>query len=335
MRPGIPNVPATLWIERAGIISVAAEVNRLGLIWREQPSPDVGIDGQIEMVDDQGRATGRIVAVQVKSGASYLLRSSEDDWLFSPDEKHRFYWEVFPVPVLLMLHSPLDGLTYWVDARQSLRSSKLRDSRPIAVPRTNVLQRASASDLFYTAGGGGRDFLGIPDVLKLLCATSTHSRSFPISYFDLFANGLTNNANSVYYGMDLVMEVVEARLPEGENWITFGSDEHDFLFGYLRLLVEQHLADVDISNCLVDWHEREKQPTTIAPLTSRGRELVRLIYERQRKFEQAGRLEVPEYLGVAQEDFVRMAFRSAHYSRIPLIAAFQELVLEDMGYGAT
>lgn len=261
------------------------------------------------------------------------MKSSEDDWLFSPDEKHRFYWEVFPVPVLLMLHSPLDRRTYWVDARQSLRSSEQRGSRPIAVPRTNILQRASASDLFYTAGGSSHDFLGIPDVLKLLCTTSTHSRSFPISYFDLFANGLTNIANSVYYGMDLVMEVVEARLPEGENWVTFGSDEHDFLFGYLRLLVEQHLADVDISNCLVDWHERETQPTTIAPLTSRGRELVRFIYERQRKFEQSGRLEVPERLGVAQEDFVRMAFRPSHYSRLPLIAAFQELVLEDIGRG--
>ncbi|HEV7588077.1 MAG TPA: DUF4365 domain-containing protein, partial [Longimicrobium sp.] len=101
----LPSVPETLWKERAGIVSVASEVNRLGLIWREQPLHDVGIDGQIELVDDEGHATGRIVAVQVKSGSSYL-KGEGGDWHFSPDEKHRFYWENFPIPVLLMLHSP-------------------------------------------------------------------------------------------------------------------------------------------------------------------------------------------------------------------------------------
>lgn len=93
----IPSLPRTLWVERAGIIAVAAAVNRLGLIWREQPSPDVGIDGQIELVDDVGRATGRMVAVQVKSGESYL-EDAGNEWLFHPDTKHRFYWEGFHSP---------------------------------------------------------------------------------------------------------------------------------------------------------------------------------------------------------------------------------------------
>lgn len=320
----IPSVPRTLWTERAGIIAVAAEVNRLGLIWREQPSPDVGIDGQIELVDDDGRATGRIVAVQVESGESFL-NDDGNEWLFHPDAKHRFYWEGFPLPVLLMLHSPAERLTYWVDARQALRGAARGEARPIRVPKGNVLQTATATDLFYTAGGTLEPFLTLPDVLRELCGTSTRSTTFPLTYFDLFANGLTNNCTAVYFGMDLAIEVAESKLAEDESGLGFGSDEHGFLFGYLRFLVRQHLANVDISNCLVDWHEREVQPVTIAPLTSRGRELARLIWEEQRRLEREGRLEVPNGLGIAQEDFVRMVFTPSHRARMPLIAAFQLL----------
>jgi hypothetical protein len=324
----LPAVPQTLWTERAGIIAVAAEVNRLGLIWREQPSPDLGIDGQIELVDATGRATGRIVAVQVKSGASYF-KDGGDHWLFQPAEKHRFYWEVFPLPVLLMLHSPVDGLTFWVDARQALRSA--RPGGPIAVPKACPLQTATATDLFYSTGGAAHSFLELPAVLARMCAVGTTGSTFRLTYFDLFANGLTNIANSVYFGMDVVVEVAEANLPDGEEWITFEPETHAFLFGFLHFLVEQNLANVDVSNCLVDWHTREKLPTTIAPLTSRGREPVRLIWAEQTRLEREGRLDVPPLLGVAQEDFVRMAFTPSHYARIPLIAAFQDLIREEQG----
>jgi hypothetical protein len=320
-----PKVPATLLTERAGIISVAAEVNRLGLIWREQPMHDVGIDGQIELVDEEGHATGRIVAVQVKSGRSYL-QGDGPDWRYYPAEKHRYYWEVFPLPVLLMLHSPEDGRTYWVDVRQALRSAGYGHAGSVAVPKANVLQEASVADLFYTAGSASRPLLDIPGVLKSLC--DTHSASIRISYFDLFANGLTNTGHSLYYGMDLVMTVAEARLPEGEGWLTVGPEEHDFAFGFLRFLVEQNLADVDISNCLVDWHEREVQPMTIAPLTSRGRALVRLIHQQQRRLEEEGWLVVPVGLAVAQEDFVHMQFGPDHHERIAVIALFRELMVD-------
>lgn len=210
----MPAVSRTVWKERAGIISVAAEVNRLGLIWREQPLPDVGIDGQIEFVDNEGHATGRIVAVQAKSGSSYF-EGAAGDWPFRPDEKHRFYWEIFPIPVLLMLHSPAEQRTYWVDARQALRSAPPGSLGHITIPRANVLQQASAADLFYTAGGADSPFLGLPEVLGSLCATRWASESFRLTHFELFANGLTNSANAIYYGMDLVMELAEANAPDG------------------------------------------------------------------------------------------------------------------------
>ncbi|HET7461960.1 MAG TPA: DUF4365 domain-containing protein [Longimicrobium sp.] len=318
-----PFVPATLWTERAGILAVASEVNRLGLIWREQQSVDIGIDGQIELVDAEGRATGRVVAVQVKSGRSYF-KDDRDCWIHDPGEKHRLYWEIFPLPVLLMLHSPEDRATYWVDARQELRAAQ--GAGAIRIPKTNLLQRATAADLFQTAGIAAHTFLDLPSVLHALCSTRLTSATFPLSYFDLFANGLTNIANAVYFAMDLVMEIADANLPDEEEWISFGSETHEFLFGFLQFLVEQNLADVDVSSALVDWNTRRLLPTLISPLTSRGRALVTLIGEMQGRYQAEGRLHEFGALGVAQEDFVRMAFTPSHYDRLPLISAFQELV---------
>jgi hypothetical protein len=294
----LPRVPGSLWTERAGILAVAHAVNRLGLIWREQPSPDVGIDGQIELVDAEGRATGRIVAVQVKSGASYF-EDGGDCWRFRAHERHRVYWEMFALPVLVMLHSPADGLTFWTDARQALRSAP-GESRVIRVPKSSVLQRATATDLFYTSGGNETPLLPLPDLLRTLCVTGSGSSAFPLTYFDLFANGLTNGANALYFGMDLAMEVAESNISE-EEWLAVGPAEHDFLFGYLRFVVEQNLANIDLSGCLVDWHDREKQPTLIAPLTSRGRTLVGLIHQKQREFERAGILSVPPDLALRRK----------------------------------
>jgi Domain of unknown function (DUF4365) len=64
----LPKYQTTNTTERLGVNAVAEAIARLGLIWRETPMADVGIDGQIEYVNKEGYATGRMIAVQIKSG---------------------------------------------------------------------------------------------------------------------------------------------------------------------------------------------------------------------------------------------------------------------------
>lgn len=66
--------PAGRCTERAGVNAVASMVNDARCIWRETPLRDVGIDGQVEYVTPSGAATGRLVLLQVKSGATYFRR---------------------------------------------------------------------------------------------------------------------------------------------------------------------------------------------------------------------------------------------------------------------
>lgn len=52
--------------------------------------------------------------------------------------------------------------------------------------------------------------------------------------------------------------------------------EHDFKWAFVPFLVAQNLADVDIADCLIDRNVRQMLPHFVAPLTSRGRQLVQL-----------------------------------------------------------
>lgn len=307
----LPSAPPNFQQERAGILAVATEINRLGLIWRETPTADVGIDGQIELVSAAGAATGQLIAVQVKSGVSYR-DDAGDAWRFYPQERHRFYWERFPLPVLLFLHSPVDGEVYWADVRQALRNP--HPSRSVTVPKRNRLRTATPNDLFESAGASNQPYLPVDDVLSAMVSRTAPAGTFALSYLEMFALGLTNGARAIYYGMDLVMEIAEA-LRDGDA-LTLRVQEHEYFFGFVQFLMEQGLADVNISDCLTDWYDRLMQPRFMAPLTSRGRALVQRIGEREEQMIAQGLLERQLGIRVAQPAQMHVHLEAADRERI-------------------
>lgn len=319
----LPKAPANIQEERLGTLAVARGFTEKGQIWRETATGDTGIDGQVEFVNDAGNATGCLIAIQVKSGASYL-KDGGDFWIFYPGEKHRFYWERFPIPVFVMLHDSQSGITYWVDARQALRSPEASKVKYIEISKGNRLHSTPPATFFETFGVSQDPVLENLELVKFMISKSNPNPRFPLNYLELFAHGMTNICRSIYFGMDIACSVVEHKLAVSNSefgW-AIGEKEHEFLFGFVRFLLAQHLAEVNFSDCLVDWTERELQPTFIAPLTSRGRELVTVIRGFQEALTNEGRLTRERNVGVAQEDFVRMEFTVSHWERIELVDEF-------------
>lgn len=81
-------------------------VEELGWVFREQPSQDYGIDAQIEIVDDDEIISGRMFAVQIKSGDSYLREvtrsATEPGWSYWGDADHYAYWLGHCMPVIIV-----------------------------------------------------------------------------------------------------------------------------------------------------------------------------------------------------------------------------------------
>lgn len=323
LRPELPKAPTQS--ERLGVSAVVQTITSMSLIWRATTDSDVGIDGQIEHVDDNGCATGCLVAVQIKSGVSYF-RDKGNFWLFTIEEKHRLYWERFPIPVIFCLHNPELSTTYWLDARQFLRNPENFSCLDLLIPKSNVLQNITVSDLFKNTGGLSRKFLSIPETLSFLIKSRNSNNSFCFTYFDLFVFGLTNICRSLFCGFDLVFEIVDGQNTAygySEAFSIIPSD-HDFFFNYILFLSEQHIADINISDCLTDWIDWQICPQFLAPLTSRGKALVLLIDELQDTYG----LETPTGINVAQEGYVRMVFDFQQARRFEIVRDFQKMYQE-------
>ena len=326
----LPAVGHTYTQERLGVAAVGIYAAQSKQIWRETPTGDVGIDGQMEFVNSAGQATGKIVAVQAKAGPSYFKHPTENGWKYYLGEKHRNYWEAFPLSVILVLHHTETRKSYWVDARQALRTSLPgRPAQPfIEVPKANELDNTPVITLFENAGVLNQPFIDdIDDVIKALIGARSEEYAFPLSYFDMFVQGLTNICRSIYFGMDLVTFAVENNLEaaDREVGIGLGHHEYEFIFGFVKFLQAQGLAHIDYADCLIDWMDREMVPHFVAPLTARGRQLVQAIHKEEERLVTAGKLTSEDRLHVAQEGFFEMKPIS-YFRRLPLIHRFQAAV---------
>ena len=315
----LPKVPLTQHQERVGINIVAQNLARLNLVWRETPTTDVGIDGQIEFINDTGEATGQIVAVQVKSGPSYLHEGPNNSWAYYPSEAHRRYWEQFPVAVLLFLCEPETRQVFWVDARQYLRSPVNEGRSAILVPKLSTLEEKTRGSLFANIGEIDGRFLDVGELINTLMERRIDKPGFSVSFFDIFATGLTNIANMLYFGMDIICKVAESRA----EIVTIGEYEYQFAYDYMRFVVAQQLADVPWSECMIDWEDRGVVPSWMGRLTRRGRQIVDHVYRLEMNLRESGVIAAHPLLHVMQETSVSMQWSPYTYERIDLSRDFQ------------
>lgn len=90
-----------------------------GAIFRPQDLHDHGIDGHIEIKVD-GRASGRLVGVQVKAGRSYFKKRARGGWSHPVKKRHRDYWALHSLPVVVVLVDVETRVAYVQEASPSL-----------------------------------------------------------------------------------------------------------------------------------------------------------------------------------------------------------------------
>lgn len=105
-----PRFSAT---ERKGVNAIEGIfLNDFGWIPRSQESSDMGIDSQVEVCVD-GNPTGKLLAIQIKSGASFFGKTRGNSVVVRGKKVHYDYWINHSLPVLLVVHNPDTGETIW------------------------------------------------------------------------------------------------------------------------------------------------------------------------------------------------------------------------------
>ena len=128
---------------RLGVHGVAMLVHRdLGWKFREQFESDYAIDAVVESAVD-GRPTGRVVALQIKSGKSYFSEAAPGGgWFMRGPKWHMNRWLEFQMPVLVVLFDPGTGCAYWVHV--SPETAKFTaEGYKLHVPATQVLDASA------------------------------------------------------------------------------------------------------------------------------------------------------------------------------------------------
>ncbi len=156
--------------ERVLVGEVISAASLAGQICRELTVSDHGIDMEIEFKSDAGKATGRKVYLQLKSGDSYLKRRKSDGAELFKIEKprHADYWREQAFPVLLVIRTS-DGQVRWMEIRDYLRresdggrksvrqivfEGERFDVMSVRRWRERVLQDGLTGDSLNDGGGG-------------------------------------------------------------------------------------------------------------------------------------------------------------------------------------
>lgn len=129
-------------IARIGVSSTEKIINQMGMIFREQPTDDYGIDAQIETIEN-GYATGKLIAVQIKSGEYYFSETTNESIIYRGERKHYDYWLNHSLPVIIVLYNPTNDTCYWnvVNSKTAKLTTK---NWKIEIPFSNLLANSKA-----------------------------------------------------------------------------------------------------------------------------------------------------------------------------------------------
>lgn len=116
------------------MMAIAGEANQ---IFRPVAMSDYGIDGEVEFKDRDGKASGKKIYVQLKSGNSYLrTRQRDGSEVFDvKDERHLDYWVSQPVDVYLVIRQQDEmrgeETIRWMNVTRYLKERQDKTSRQI------------------------------------------------------------------------------------------------------------------------------------------------------------------------------------------------------------
>jgi hypothetical protein len=139
-------------VAELGLAQTKLAVGKLGWLFREQPTLDYGIDAQIEVVDGT-RVTGRLLAVQIKSGNRYFAHPTPDGWWYYPDGAHVDYWTRHALPVLVVLYEPESEHCHWQLVNSATLVKTKGNGHKVKVPKSQTLSKAAVPALREAADG--------------------------------------------------------------------------------------------------------------------------------------------------------------------------------------
>lgn len=143
MRTGFPQYANTAKLGELGVNIVSRVISDTfgWLFKRNHQEHDFGIDGQVELVTEDGAVTGQMLAIQIKCGKSFIAEKNKWGFIYRGEKKHFNYLVNYPIPVVVCLCDPDTFECYWVHFRPEL-TEPTESGWKITVPFENKLRES-------------------------------------------------------------------------------------------------------------------------------------------------------------------------------------------------
>lgn len=250
--------------EHRGLAKVHSVCAEMDSIWRPTQTTDLGIDGQIEFLEPgTAISTGHLVAVQVKSGPSYFGMRKDGEIAFYPTAKHRLYWARLQLPVILILHNPIDELSVYSRVKPQLLTGG-----PIHVS-LDCLFEPSAREKLISTSMDDLNLIPSGQVLQeFLKATYSIGEERGITGIHFLLASVDPTMSYLEIRMCRIIELIE--LVENSLGISFGTDTYEYLFRCITLVSSHKLTEPFIDEFYNCWYDLKMVPDMALALTPKG-----------------------------------------------------------------
>lgn len=152
-KPQLPTYPKAARTADKGVRIVENIVcDLLGWIFKEQEAQkDLGVDAHIELLNDEAKAPGRLIAAQIKCGKSFFKNKTSEGFVFYGKNRHLNYYLNYSLPVILILCDPDTGRCWWCEI-DPLESEQTKRGWRIIVPYTQLFDEKAKASLLKLAG---------------------------------------------------------------------------------------------------------------------------------------------------------------------------------------
>lgn len=143
----LPIVTKNSDLEELGMrLSATVVSETLGHIFRDKRNRDIGIDAELELVEDDKQSTvrngtGRLIALQIKCGLSFFKETQGQAYVFRGELKHLDYWIGHSLPVIILICHPLKHIVYWVEVTPGAIIQRKKGWK-ILIPKANTFDKA-------------------------------------------------------------------------------------------------------------------------------------------------------------------------------------------------
>ena len=143
MSNGYPQFHRTARQGERGVDAVSRIINEtFGWLFKHNHQEhDFGVDGQLEIVREDGFVTGQMLAAQIKYGDSFFKEKNNWGYVYRGELKHFNYLSNYPVPVLIVICQPGSEECLWV--RFDPTQAQITDAAwKMTIPFDNKLHKA-------------------------------------------------------------------------------------------------------------------------------------------------------------------------------------------------